>query len=159
MLRRPSTHRTGPCLFVVRRSRARPEERPDHSVADVRQEMHRGFADTQPTMKFSHAEPSCRVGACRNIPGVPEWQESILLYKIQHMSVRLNITIDEQLYHRLKKELPPKGISAFIEDAVRARLFPGKRELDSAYKAAARERWRRRVSGDWAATDAEEWPE
>jgi hypothetical protein len=40
--------------------------------------------------------------------------------------VRLNITIDEDLYRRLKKELPPKGISSFIEASVRARLFPGR---------------------------------
>jgi len=34
------------------------------------------------------------------------------------MSVRLNITIDEDVYERLKNELPPKGISRFINDAV-----------------------------------------
>jgi Arc/MetJ family transcription regulator len=75
------------------------------------------------------------------------------------MPVRLNITIDEDLYRRLKKELPAKGISAFIEDAVRARLYPGKRELDAAYKAASREKWRRRLSADWEATETEDWPQ
>ena len=30
------------------------------------------------------------------------------------MPVRLNITIDQDVYDRLKGELPPKGISRFI---------------------------------------------
>lgn len=75
------------------------------------------------------------------------------------MPVRLNITIDEDLYRRLKKELPPKGISSFIEASVRARLFPDRRTLDAAYKAARDERWRKGVAADWAATEAEHWPE
>jgi hypothetical protein len=37
-----------------------------------------------------------------------------MLYTIQleetRMAVRLNITMDEDLYRRLKRELPPKGI-------------------------------------------------
>ena len=75
------------------------------------------------------------------------------------MSVRLNITVDRQVYLRLKKALPPKRISAFINDAVRARLFPDRRTLDEAYKAASRERWRLRVDADWKATETEDWPE
>jgi hypothetical protein len=74
------------------------------------------------------------------------------------MPVRLNITIDEDLYRRLKKELPAKGISSFIEDSVRARLFPDPRKLDAAYKAARAERWRQGVSRDWVATETEGWP-
>jgi predicted CopG family antitoxin len=72
--------------------------------------------------------------------------------------VRLNITIDEDLYRRLKKELPAKGISSFIEAAVRARLFPDRRKLDTAYKAASKERWREGLTADWAATETEGWP-
>jgi len=75
------------------------------------------------------------------------------------MSVRLNITVDREIYVRLKKELPPKRISAFINEAVRARLFPDRRTLDEAYKAARRERWRRGVGVDWKATETEDWPE
>jgi len=75
------------------------------------------------------------------------------------MAVRLNITMDERLYRRLKAELPPKRISAFINDAVRARLFPDRRELDAAYRAARRERWRSRLAEDWGATETEGWPE
>lgn len=74
------------------------------------------------------------------------------------MPVRLNITIDEDVYERLKNELPPKGISRFINDAVRARLRPGRDELDRAYRAAAREGWRKAEADDWGAIDTEDWP-
>jgi Arc/MetJ family transcription regulator len=74
------------------------------------------------------------------------------------MPVRLNITIDEEVHKRLKSELPAKGISRFINDAVRARLRPGRDQLDQAYKAAARERWRTVEAREWSATDIEDWP-
>ena len=74
------------------------------------------------------------------------------------MPVRLNITMDEDLYRRLKKELPAKRISRFISDAVRARLHPDRRTLDAAYKAARREAWRRQVAEDWKPTETEGWP-
>ncbi len=75
------------------------------------------------------------------------------------MAARLNITMDEDIYRRLKRELPPKGISAFINEAVRARLAPDRRSLDAAYQAASREPWRRELSDDWSATEGEGWPE
>lgn len=74
------------------------------------------------------------------------------------MPVRLNITMDEDIYRRLKKELPAKGISSFIEAAVRARLHPDRRTLDAAYRAASKERWRRDVAQDWVATETDGWP-
>jgi hypothetical protein len=74
------------------------------------------------------------------------------------MPVRLNITMDEGIYRRLKKELPAKRISSFIEAAVRARLHPDRRALDAAYKAASKERWRREVAQEWAVTETEGWP-
>jgi predicted CopG family antitoxin len=78
---------------------------------------------------------------------------------VSQVSVRLNITIDKDLYKRLKSQLPPKGISSFISDAVRARLYPDKRTLDAAYKKARRERWRRQIGEEWKVTEAEDWPE
>ena len=75
------------------------------------------------------------------------------------MSVRLNITVDEDIYRQLKRRVPPKRISAFICDAVRARLFPDRRTLDAAYRAARQERWRQRLSREWRVTEIEEWPE
>ena len=75
------------------------------------------------------------------------------------MTVRLNITMDEAVYERLKKEVRPKRISAFINEAVRAKLRPDRQALDEAYKAASKERWRRRLTGNWIRTDTEWWPE
>jgi hypothetical protein len=74
------------------------------------------------------------------------------------MPVRLNITIDEDVHERLKQELPAKGISRFINEAIRLRLRPSREVLDRAYKAAARERWRRTGARDWAVTEVEDWP-
>jgi hypothetical protein len=71
------------------------------------------------------------------------------------MTVRLSITMDDRLYRRLKRELPKTRISAFIEDAVRFRLRPGRRELDVAYAAAREEGWRRELADDWSATETE----
>lgn len=74
------------------------------------------------------------------------------------MPVRLNITIDEDVHERLKQELPPKGISRFINDAIRARFRPSRAALDEGYKAAARERRRKTEAGAWRVTDVEDWP-
>jgi len=74
------------------------------------------------------------------------------------MAVRLNITMDPVLYRRLKRELPAKGISRFINDAVRAHLHPDRATLDAAYKAAGKEAWRRELAADWDATETEGWP-
>jgi len=74
------------------------------------------------------------------------------------MPVRLNITIDEDVHERLKQELPAKGISRFINEAIKARFRPSRDALNQAYKAAARERWRKAEGGDWNVTDVEGWP-
>jgi hypothetical protein len=74
------------------------------------------------------------------------------------MSVRLNITMDRDLYRRLKRELPPKRISAFISEAVRWKLLPDSKTLDAAYKAAAQEPWRRELADEWKSPEAEAWP-
>ena len=74
------------------------------------------------------------------------------------MNVRLNITMDAALYRRLKRELPSKGISAFIEEAVKGRLRPGRAELEAAYVAASKESWRRELVEGWSATEVEGWP-
>jgi hypothetical protein len=54
--------------------------------------------------------------------------------------------------------LHAKGISRFINDAIRARLRPSREALDQAYKAAAREPWRKAEARDWSVTDVEDWP-
>lgn len=75
------------------------------------------------------------------------------------MAVRLNITMDAAVYTRLKREVRPKKMSAFITEAVRARLSPDVRALDAAYQAAGKERWRRRLTDDWRHTETESWPD
>ena len=74
-------------------------------------------------------------------------------------SVRLNIILDEDLYRRIKRQLPPKRLSAFINEAVRARLSPDPKTLDAAYQAASREKWRQRLGREWESTEVEDWPE
>ena len=74
-------------------------------------------------------------------------------------TVRLNIILDEDLYRRIKRQLPPKRLGAFINDAVRARLSPDVKTLDAAYRAASRERWRQRLGREWESTEIEDWPE
>jgi hypothetical protein len=74
------------------------------------------------------------------------------------MPVRLNITIDEDVHERLKRELPAKGISRFINDAIRARFWPSREALDTSYKAAAREPWRKAEARHWDVTEVEDWP-
>jgi hypothetical protein len=74
-------------------------------------------------------------------------------------TVRLNIILDEDLYRRIKRHLPPKRLSAFINEAVRARLSPDVKTLDAAYRAASREKWRQRFGREWESTEFEDWPE
>ena len=74
------------------------------------------------------------------------------------MPVHLNITLDEDLYRRLKARTPPKKLSAFIAGALMAKLAPTHDELAVAYREASRERWRGRLAEEWAATETEAWP-
>ena len=74
------------------------------------------------------------------------------------MSVRLNITMDSALYVQLKKSVPAKKLSAFINEAVKAKLTPNTQALDAAYRAASQETWRRDLADDWATTETDEWP-
>lgn len=74
------------------------------------------------------------------------------------MTVRLNITMDEEVYVRLKQEVPSKKMSAFITAAVRAKLAPDRNTLDAAYQAARKEPWRKRLADEWGPTETEGWP-
>ena len=67
------------------------------------------------------------------------------------------ITMDDDVYARLKKEVPPKKFSAFISSAVRSKLHPHAKTLDAAYRAAGKEKWRRQPEEDWKTTDIEGW--
>jgi predicted CopG family antitoxin len=74
------------------------------------------------------------------------------------MSVRLNITMDDDVYARLKKEVPSKKLSAFITGAVRAKLYLDAKALDVAYQAASKEQWRKSLDENWKHIDAEGCP-
>ena len=74
------------------------------------------------------------------------------------MSVRLNITMDDDVYARLKKEVPSKKLSAFVAEAVRAKLHLDARALDVAYQAASKEQWRKGLDENWKHIDADGWP-
>jgi hypothetical protein len=73
--------------------------------------------------------------------------------------VHLNITLDEELYLRLKAKAPAKKLSAFIASALRDRLGPDAKELEQAYRAAAKESWRLTLADEWSRTELEAWPE
>lgn len=84
--------------------------------------------------------------------------ESCIQYSIDFvaevaLSVRLNITMDDDVYARLKKEVPAKNLSAFISEAVRAKLHPDAKALNIAYQAASKEQWRVGVVEDWKYVD------
>ena len=69
------------------------------------------------------------------------------------MSARLSITMDDDLYVRLKKKVLSKNLSAFVTEAVRAKLHPDVRTLNAAYKSASKEQWRAGLAEDWKHID------
>ena len=68
---------------------------------------------------------------------------------------RLNIILDDSVYARLKAQVPPKRLSAFITEAVRARLRPSREELDKAYQEDAKDPARIELANDWKCTELE----
>ncbi len=75
------------------------------------------------------------------------------------MPVRVNVILETDVYRRIRKQVPPKKLSAFLNEAAKAKLYPDVKALDRAYKAASKERWRERLADDWKVTEGEEWPE
>lgn len=69
------------------------------------------------------------------------------------MAVRLSITLDDDVYVRLKKKVPSQNLSAFITKAVRAKLHPDAKALNVAYQTASKERWRAGLAEDWKHID------
>jgi Arc/MetJ family transcription regulator len=82
-----------------------------------------------------------------------EHNTALLMSQEVGMSARLIITMDEDLYARLKKKVPFHKLSAFITEAVRARLRTDARTLNAAYQAASKEQWRAGVAEDWKHID------
>ncbi len=69
------------------------------------------------------------------------------------VSARLIITMDDDLYVRLKKQVPSQNLSAYITEAVRAKLQPDAKLLNAAYQAASKEKWRKSLNRDWRHID------
>jgi hypothetical protein len=53
--------------------------------------------------------------------------------------------------------VPSKKLSAFISEAVRAKLYPAAKTLEAAYRAASKEQWRTSLVEDWKHLDDEGW--
>lgn len=75
------------------------------------------------------------------------------------MTIRLNITLPEETYLRLKREAPPKGMSAYIDEALKMRLKPDRAALDEAYRQSWSDQARVAIAADWAGVEGEDWPE
>lgn len=71
----------------------------------------------------------------------------------------MNITLDEALYERLKARAPVKKMSAFIAQALEARLGPSEEDLVAAYRQASGDGARERVADEWSEFEGEGWPE
>ena len=69
------------------------------------------------------------------------------------MSVRITITMGDDLYARLKEKVPSQNLSAFITEAVRAKLRSDAKALNVAYQAASKEQWRAGVVEAWKHID------
>ena len=69
----------------------------------------------------------------------------------------MNITIDDDVYARLKKEVPPIKLSVFISQAVRAKLNPDAKTLQVAYRVASKEQWRTSLADDRRHIGGEGW--
>ncbi len=53
------------------------------------------------------------------------WRAMLYINAASGMAtVRLNIILDEDLYRRIKRQLPPKRLRAFINEAVRPASLP-----------------------------------
>jgi hypothetical protein len=53
--------------------------------------------------------------------------------------------------------VPSKKLSAFISEAVRAKLNPDAKTLQAAYRVARKEQWRTSLADDWSHIGGEGW--
>lgn len=74
------------------------------------------------------------------------------------MTVRLNITLPEDTYQRLKQQARPKGMSAYIDEALKLRLKTDRAALDEAYRQSWSDEARFEEAADWTAVDVDGWP-
>ncbi len=64
------------------------------------------------------------------------------------MRKKLTLTIDEEVYEGLRKNIGPRKISKFIEELVRPHVL--RPDLESAYAEMAGDELREKEAADWA---------
>ena len=64
------------------------------------------------------------------------------------MQKKLTVTIDEEVYEGLRKNIGPRKISKFIEELVRPYVIHP--DLESAYAEMARDKKREKEAAEWA---------
>lgn len=66
------------------------------------------------------------------------------------MQKKLTVTIDEEVYDGLRKNIGPRKISKFIEELVRSHVIHP--NLESAYSEMAKDEAREKEALEWAET-------
>ena len=79
-----------------------------------------------------------------------------MYYIIDIMQI-MSVTMDEDLYRRLKMAAGNRGMSRFISEAVREKLRSTEGRLREEYQAAENDSERRAIVKDWDAIDTEGW--
>lgn len=69
----------------------------------------------------------------------------------------MSVTLDEDLYGKLRKAAGPRGVRRFVEQTLRERLRPPRQALSREYLAASRDPDRLEVLKDWDALETEGW--
>ena len=69
----------------------------------------------------------------------------------------LSVTLDEDLYGRLRKAAGSRGVRQFVEQTLRERLSPRRQALYREYLAASSDPDRLEVLKDWDAIETEGW--
>jgi hypothetical protein len=64
------------------------------------------------------------------------------------MQKKLTITIDEEVYEGLHKNIGPRKISRYIQEVVRPHVV--RPDLDSAYAEMAKDKRREKEAEEWA---------
>ena len=64
------------------------------------------------------------------------------------MQKKLTITVDEEVYEGLRKEIGPRKISRFVQELVRPHVV--RPNLESAYAEMAKDKRREKDASEWA---------
>ncbi|MEQ9116395.1 MAG: hypothetical protein RLN62_06330 [Rickettsiales bacterium] len=67
----------------------------------------------------------------------------------------ISITVDENLYYSLKKQVPAGKLSKYVSDAIKNKISANQENLALAYKEANQDKERNKTIEDWKSIDAE----